>query len=140
MSKDDDICEEEKRGIDHGFVILLTEAISNVFLRKRSIHGDVPLRVIELRLVILIWGEDLARKTGVRKQFRYDVQKVAVEVAPLSMARVEVRKPEGWRQGGNVFWTDDELEFGAEVQGQVRGIRRARSSRRRRWRRREGRR
>jgi hypothetical protein len=121
-----DVCEEEKEVIEHGSVILLTEAISNVLFRKECIHGDVPLRVVGLRLVIFIRGEEFAREAGVGKHFRYDVEEVAVEVAPLSMARIETGEAEFRRQGGDIFWPDDEFKLGAEVRrmGGVRGARR----------------
>ena len=42
------VSKEEKEVIEYGSVVLLTETISNMLLRKRRVHGDVPLRVVGL--------------------------------------------------------------------------------------------
>ncbi|KAF2188330.1 hypothetical protein K469DRAFT_93886 [Zopfia rhizophila CBS 207.26] len=101
--------------------MLLTEAISNMLLRKRRIQGDVPLGVVGLRSLILIRLEDFTGETGIGKEFRYDTQEGAIEVAYLTMARIEIREAKVGREGGDLLRANDELEFGTEVEREVVG-------------------
>ena len=81
-----------------------------MLLRQRAIEHYVPLGVV--RLAIFVRIIDIGRHPSVRKQSGESFHHGTMEIPALSDAGFEV-----WDE--TIFGTDDQLELGAETEGQV---------------------